>query len=306
MKRSQLKNKANKTKDPKDILKYKKQRNYVVKLNNQSKQEHFDSLNPFLDSKPFWKSCKPYFSNKNSFGESKIALNESGEILTENMKIAKTFKSFSNHPSIIKIKHKFKLNKKFSFQCVSEATVRKVVKSLPSDKATAGEIPINVLKNCENCFFDLTNCINEAIKNNKFPNSLKLSDITPVFKKLDPSDKANYRPVSVLPLLSKVFEKIIYDQLYEYLENFLSELLCGFRKAHSTQHALFRLIQKWQAELDSGGYVGTILMDLSKAYDCLSHDLLIAKLEAYGLDVDSLNFLLDYLSLRKHRTKVGY
>ena len=177
----------------------------------------------------------------------------------------------------MRIKHKFKLIKKFSFQCVTEATVKKVVKSLPSDKATTGEIPVNVLKNCENWFFDLTNCINEAIRNNKFPDSSKLSDTTPVFKKLDPSDKANYRPVSVLPLLSKVFEKIIYDQLYEYLENFLSELLCGFRKAHSTQHALFRLIQKWQEELDSGGYVGTILMDLSKAYDCLSHDLLIAK-----------------------------
>ena len=208
---------------------------------------------------------------------------------------------FSNHPSIIKIKHEFKLNKKFSFQCVPEAIVRKVVKSLPSDKATFGEIPVNVLKNWENCFFDLTDCINEAIRNIKFPDSLKLSDITPVFKKLDPKDKANYRPVSVLPLLSK----IIYDQLYEYLENFLSELLCGFRKAHSTQHALFRLIQKWQAERDSGSYVGTILMDLSKAYDCLLHDLLIAKLEAYGLDVGSLNFLLDYLSLRKHRNKVG-
>ena len=86
-----------------------------------------------------------------------------------------------------------------------------------------------------------------------------------MYKKLDPSDKANYRPVSVLPLFSKVFEKIIYDQLDEYLENFLSKLLCGFRKAHSTQHALFRLIQKWQAELDSRGYVGTILIDLSKA-----------------------------------------
>ena len=94
MKRSQLKNKANKTNDPKDILKYKKQRNYVVKLNDQSMQEHFDSLNPFLDPKPFWKSCKRYFSNKHSFGESTIALNESGEILTENMKIAKTFNSY--------------------------------------------------------------------------------------------------------------------------------------------------------------------------------------------------------------------
>ena len=126
-----------------------------------------------------------------------------------------------------------------------------------------------------------------------------------MYKKLDPSHKTNYRPVSILPLLSKVFEKNIYDQLYEYLENFLSELLCGFWKAHSTQRALFRLIQKWLAELDSGGYVGTILIDLSEAYDYLSHDLLIAKLEAYGLDVGSLNFLLDYLSLKKHRTKIG-
>ena len=153
-------------------------------------------------------------------------------------------------------------------------------------------------------FFDLTNCINEVIRNNKFPDSLKLSDITPVYKKLDPSDKASYRPVSLLPLLSKVFEKIIHDQLYEYLENLLSKILCGFQKTHSAQLALFRLIQKWQAELDSGSYVSTILMELSKVHYCLSHDLLIAKLEAYGLDIGSLNFLLDYLSMRKHRTKV--
>ena len=80
------------------------------------------------------------------------------------------FKSFSNHPSFIKIKHKFNLNKKFSSNCVSEATVRKDVKSLPSDIATAGEIPVNVLKNSEICFFDLTNCINEVTRN-KFPDS---------------------------------------------------------------------------------------------------------------------------------------
>ena len=121
----------------------------------------------------------------------------------------------SNHPSIIKIKQKFKLHKKLSFQCVSEATVRKVVKNLSSDKATAGEIPVNILKNREICFIELTKCFNEAIRNNKFPDSLKLSDIIPVYKKLDPSDKANHRPVSVLPLLLKIFEKTIYDQLYE-------------------------------------------------------------------------------------------
>ena len=164
------------------------------------------------------------------------------------------------------------------------------MKKLPSYKATVGEIY----------------CVNEDNRNNKFPDSLKLSDITPVYKKLDPSDKANYRPVSVLPLLSKVFEKIIYDQPYEYLENLLSDLLCAFRKTHSTQNTLFKLLQKWQAELDLKGYVGTILIDLSKEYDCLSYDLLIVKLGTNGLGRGSLNFLLDYLSLRKHRTKVGF
>ena len=101
--------------------------------------------------------------------------------------------------------------------------------------------------------FSLTNCINGSLTNNKFPDTLKLSDITPVFKKLNPSDKANYRPVSILPLVSKVFEKIMYDQLYEYIEHFLNQLLCGFRKAHLRQHFLFRLLQKWQKGLDSEG-----------------------------------------------------
>ena len=66
----------------------------------------------------------------------------------------------------------------------------------------------------------------------------------PVFKKLDPADKTNFRPVSVLPLLSKVFEKIMYDQLYEYAGAFLNKLIRGFHEAHSKQHALFRLLQK--------------------------------------------------------------
>ena len=72
----------------------------------------------------------------------------------------------------------------------------------------------------------------------------------------------------------------MYDQLYEYAETSLNKLLCDFRKAHSTQHALSRLLQKWQKELNSSGIIGTMLLDLSKAYDHLRHDLIMAKLEA--------------------------
>ena len=138
-----LKIKQIKRKTLKKFSSIKNNVNYVVKLNDESRQEHFDSLNPFVDSKPFWKSCKPYFSNKHSFGDSKIALNENGEILTGNIKVAKPFNSYfesisdsvelfdwsllSNisdgkeqkivkiffyHPSIIKINRKSKLNRK--------------------------------------------------------------------------------------------------------------------------------------------------------------------------------------------------
>ena len=134
---------------------------------------------------------------------------------------------------------------------------------------------------------------------------MKIANITPVHKKDEPTDKETYRPVSVLPLLSKVFEGLLYDQLSEYLEKYLNTLLCGFRNSHSIQHALFKLLQGWQEELGKSGFVGTILTDLSKAYDCLPHDLLVAKFEAYGMYKTGLNLIHNYLSNRKQRTKIN-
>ena len=220
------------------------------------------------------------------------------ESLYNNDKIEQIIAKFSKHPSILKIKQKVKRNRKFSFQSVSEDTLKNVVKNFASDKATAGEISVDIM---------LTKCINKAFENNekKFSDTLKLSDIVPVFKKLDPIDKTNFRPVSLLPLFSKVFEKIMDDQLKEYVKTFLNKLLCGFCKAYSMQHALFRLPQKWPKELDLCGIVGTILMDLSKANGCLPQDLILTKLEACGLDTNSQRFLFDYLSRRKQRTKMG-
>ena len=141
--------------------------------------------------------------------------------------------------------------------------------------------------------------------NGKFPITLKNANVIPVHKKGDPTDKTNFRPVIVLPLLSKVFERVIYNQLGKYMGTFLNKLLCGFRKAHSTQHTLVKLLQRRQKELDNSGLVRTILMDLSKAYDCLPHDLTIAKFEAYGLSKSSLSLLLDYLTSRKQRVKIA-
>ena len=125
-------------------------------------------------------------------------------------------------------------------------------------------------------------CANETLTTGYFVDSLKCANVRPIYKKVDPFDKKNYRPVSILPLLSKVYERVIYEQASNYFEPFFNEILCGFRKAYSTQHPSFELLTSWQTSLSRGGFVGSILMDLSKVYDCLKDDLLLAKPEAYG------------------------
>ena len=101
----------------------------------------------------------------------------------------------------------------------------------------------------------------------------------------------------------KFLKNLFLGSLAHFWKKKLSKFLCGFRKKYSTQHALINLINKWYCKLDSSSNVGAVLMDLSKAYDTLPHDLLIAKLAAYGLGNKSLSFLLSYLSNRKQRVK---
>ena len=96
---------------------------------------------------------------------------------------------------------------------------------MKNNKSVGGEIPIQILKESEFTFEILTNCINKSIETGCFPDSLKEANITPIFKKDDPLDKSNYRPVSILPLISKVYERLIYNQLSEYTESFLSHII---------------------------------------------------------------------------------
>ena len=127
---------------------------------------------------------------------------------------------------------------------------------------------------------------------------MKKADVTSISKKDDPTKAKNYRSLSVLPVVSKVFESLMQKQISEYIIKFLSPYLCGYRKDFSTQQALASLIEKWKAILDKNGYAVLLLIDLLKAFDTLNHDLLIAKLNAYGFTKNSLRFIESYLSNR--------
>ena len=120
-----------------------------------------------------------------------------------------------------------------------------------------------------------------ACKNGgSFPTELKMADIVPVPKKGDLNLKSNYRQVSILPVVSKVFERIMLKQINKYMDNKLSPILGGYKKDYSCQHSLLRLIEKWKTCLENKGIIGTVLIDLSKAFDLIDHNLLIAKLSA--------------------------
>ena len=128
---------------------------------------------------------------------------------------------------------------------------------------------------------------------------MKYADVKPVFKKDDKTDKEKYRLISILPTLSKVYERLTYNQMYPYFDKLFSKFQCGFRKGFNAQHCLITMIEKWRRSVDGGGQAGALLTDLFKAFDCIDHELLIAKLYAYGFDKNSLYFINSYLKGRK-------
>ena len=145
---------------------------------------------------------------------------------------------------------------------------------------------------------------NQSIENSKFPSILKNTNITPEFKKGYRGSKENYRPVSILPVVSKTFEKLLCKQITIFMDPLLSKYQCGFRKGYNAQHCLLAMLEKWKNAVDKGKIFGALSTDLSEAFDSLSHDLLIAKLNAYGFSLPALKLVHSYLSNRKQRTKI--
>ena len=127
----------------------------------------------------------------------------------------------------------------------------------------------------------------KGISTAKFPNTLRSAEVKRVFKKKSRIDKENCRLASSLPVISKIFERLIFKQLIIFFEPVFSKYQCGFRKGHDAQHCLLTMTKKWKKCLDSNGACGSLLRNLSKAFECLPHSLLIAKLHAYGFDKTS-------------------
>ena len=140
----------------------------------------------------------------------------------------------------------------------------------------------------------VTKILNTAIVQGRYPSRWKMGQVTPVYKKDDETDKCNYRPVTVLPCLNNIFERLLSIQLQEFYQGLLS----AYRRYHSCETSLLRLTEDWKASRDRKELVAVVSMDLSKAFDTIPHALLLAKLSAYGLNASACALLEDCLSGR--------
>ncbi len=178
----------------------------------------------------------------------------------------------------------------FKFDNVTVDDVLRKIKGLKSKKSMGCDklLPNLIISGATTLCTHIEMLINICIEKSVFPSQLKLAEITPLHKKRDIHDKCNYRPGSVLPCISKVFEGIIIDQLHCHFKPLFSDHLSGFRKGHSCQSVVETCKEKLYSKL----CVGTVLTDLSKACDCLPCGLLISKLPSYGVHRDSCQQLV--------------
>ena len=192
----------------------------------------------------------------------------------------------------------------FHFEKVSGKTTEKELKNLLSSEAAQdSDIPTKVIKgNIDISTPIFLDEFNKSLALGIFPSSMKLANITPVFKKDDRTDKSSYRPIRILPKLSKIFETCIYN--LPSMFSVFSKYQCRFRKGFTPQHCLIKFLEQWKKSIDQGLVLGAVLTNLSKAFDCLSHKLLVAELSAYGMGDSAVKCISDYLTNRKQRTKI--
>ena len=175
--------------------------------------------------------------------------------------------------------------------------------SLKTNKSSrADEINFNVIKNCFGelcgpfkCLFD------SSLQSGVFPDLMKVTIVSPAFKTGDTADTSNYRPISALPCFSKILECVMYNRLYKYLtdQKILHPQQFGFRKGHSTGHAIAQLVDRIYESFENDNNTVSIFVDLPKAFDTVDHTILWKKLEIYGITGANLAWFRSYLTNKK-------
>ena len=317
--RTRLKNKIHRNPSKENKMAYKKQRNFCVSLRRKCMKNYLKKLTEkgLTTNKSFWKFMKPFLTNKGFTGNNDITLIHQNKIISNEKQLTKLFNSYyinivekssdtkplginfkntsvqsvrdivnsyKNHPSIIKIKQvvngsNVSDSERFSFKTINESEIKDLLKNLDIKKASGIDtIPPKLVKLSADFLTPLlTKAINTSIAQNVFPENAKTASVIPLDKgKPNKNEMLNFRPVSVLNIS-----------------------VSAYRKNYSSQSILISLTEEWRKKLDNNFVVGAVLTDLSKAFDCIPHDLIIAKLSAYNFSDEALSYIYSYLTNRR-------
>ena len=283
----------------------------------------------------FYNSFKKYNGDiKNTWGVIKNILNKNrenksfphyfkinGKNITNKTDIADSFNNFFTNIGLNlaqQIPHQNKSYKDyltnktqqtFKFNTMSEDSVQKIITTLHTKNSSGHDgISTKLLKEIKSEIVKpMTLLINQCLNTGIFPDKLKLAKVIPLHKKDSQTDITNYRPISLLPSISKIIEQVVFKQLANHFtsHNLFHNNQYGFRAKHSTELATLHLVDNMVQNMDSGLIPLNIYLDLSKAFDTLDHEILIDKLKYYGILDTELLFFKNYLSERKQYVQVG-
>ena len=327
-KRDKLLKKYNRCKDvvQKNIIlnDFKVLRNEVTKLKRKSKESYYKHFfeKHKTNTATIWKGINSIVKLKSSSIKNLRIIDDNGSLNCDPLKIANCFnkyfsgigpnleknipsssKSFSDYLSNVNV------NSSFFMDPTSPIEVSDIIKSLDTKKALGpNSIPSFILK-VNNDFFSehLSKMINLTFETGTFPDLCKVAKVVPVFKSGNENTCENYRPISLLPIYSKIYEKVMYSRIYRFLtkKNLIYNKQFGFRSNYSTNHAIISLTEEIKSYLDTGHMVCGIFLDLKKAFDTINHGILLKKLYVYGFRGISNKLLQSYLENRKQFVSIN-
>ena len=296
---------------------YRKQRNFTNKITKANKRENLvndlKSKSAKNDIKGIWQSIKlaanlPTKTNTQSKVDDNminaeslnIHFSEVGPKLNAKVPVYENI-SFSDF-----LVSKDKDCTIHSFSEVSSEMINSYVMSLSTNKAITDLLPLRIIKAILPIIIhSITHIVNLSLSTGQFPDSCKLATVTPIFKGGDPNDPNDYRPISILPIISKCIESSVNEQLSEYFEsnNLLTSHQYGFRKNHSSTYLTLDMFDKLFDNKSKGNTPAIIFLDIKKAFDTVDHKILIDKLKFYGVDGTVILWIENYLTGRKQATK---
>ena len=296
---------------------FKKKRNLIIALLRRSKSNYYASFfnEHKNNAKKTWEGIRTIVkvSKKNHISPTKLVYNNT--TFTEKDKMAEAYNNFfvnignkidekiPQGPNNFSTYLKNSVQNSIFLSFVDDSEVSSMLKALNSSKSCGpSSVSTNLLKNNANILCNpLKIIINNSFREGKFPDLLKIASVCPIYKKGDRNKCENYRPISLLSNLSKLFERAMHTRLYSFLDsnNSLYELQFGFRHKFSTNHALLSITDKIRDNLDNKTFSCGVFVDLEKAFDTVNHNILLKKLEHYGIRGPALSWFTSYLSSRK-------